>query len=165
MPLLRGGRPQVRTDGKKQRSIGIRQSIRRKAFRERAEAGNRTIIRAQSRIRRRQKTWNRVRLSHEEWRIESGAGIRIRSIFVAAVENAISRAHYQFVGNLVSDAEARREVGRVGRNQATRRSPLNRDIRSKEWREGCCLSGGNDQRGGGEIEVRLLVSPGLHRGE
>jgi hypothetical protein len=52
----------------------------------------------------------------EERRIESHARIRIRSSLVAAVEDSIARAHHRLLTQLVSHADAGREIVEVRRN-------------------------------------------------
>src|SRR5579864_6258815 len=101
--------------------------------------------RTQRRVRRSCRTWRRECLGDKERRIESWAGIGKWTVLLSTVKNSITAAQHSLIGQLVSKADARGEVGQIRGNKTRASIPQDRELPGQCGRERGVLSGGNDQ--------------------
>src|SRR6266496_529217 len=133
MPLLVVGSAQVRIERIENGNIRIGKRGCGKTLRQDVEIRNGTINPIW--IRRRLSAAGIERLQREEGRIEARAGIRERTVFLSAVEDAIARAQDQLVSESISHSDAGCEVVQVGIDQSTRSDALKRNAGGNGRRE------------------------------
>src|ERR1022692_3945017 len=111
MPLLHIGRAQILVDREKDGGVGIDKRVGGKATGQRRKLSYAAI--PSGGVGRRRAARGNERLVGEERRIESGTGIRVRTILLSAVENSIAGSQYGLRGELPGQTDPRREIIQV----------------------------------------------------
>ena len=111
MPLLHVGCNQVRIYRKQEWRVGIHQGIGWEPIRQHGKSRDTAIDGVG--VGRSGAALSIKGLNREEWRIEAHARIGPGTRFVSSIEYSVARANHQFLGHLVSQAEARREIIKV----------------------------------------------------
>ena len=163
MPLLVIRRANVGVDGVKDRRIGIDQRICGKAVREHVQSGNRAIH--YRGVCDSLATRHGEGLGNKEGRIETGARVGKRTVFLAAIENSIAAAQRQLVRDFVRQTNPRSEIVAVRANQTRSGGGTDGNECSEGGCELCIHPFRDDQRLRGEVKSGLLVVMLLDGGE
>src|SRR5437667_678852 len=108
MPLLGVRSSQIRVFRKELWSVGIGERIGWKAICQHVQVGNRAVH--SIRVGGRCSTIGIERFNREEWRVKTRAGIGEWAVFLSPIEDSVSTAQHELIGNLVSQSHSRRKI-------------------------------------------------------
>ena len=109
-------------------------------------------------ICRGQEAWRVEGLGDKKRWIETGTGIGVGPVFLAAVENAVAGAQHQLVSNFVGQADTRRKIVQVRRDQTRAASPHDGNVCRQKRRQLGVLPLGHHERIRGKVEIGLLLA-------